>query len=150
MPVVQIADRDKVRFPGFDGVLLAYHQLRELVDDPRYADWRAALAEVQGIYLITDSTKTEQYVGKADGAERILGRLTTYARGGHGGNVALHELAHDSAAGEATKTKTDHARHFVFSLLRVFRPSTPSSEVNVAESHYKAALMTRKFGLNRN
>ncbi len=46
--------------------------------------------------------------------------------------------------------KTDHARHFVFSLLRVFGPSTPSSEVNSAESHYKAALMTRQFGLNRN
>lgn len=47
-------------------------------------------------------------------------------------------------------TKTGHARHFVFSLLRVFGPSTPLSEVNSAESHYKEALMTRKFGLNRN
>jgi hypothetical protein len=69
MPVVEIAGRDKVPFPGFDGVLLTYHQLRELVEDSRYADWRAALAEVQGIYLITDSTNGKQYVGKADGAD---------------------------------------------------------------------------------
>ncbi|WP_235509918.1 GIY-YIG nuclease family protein [Arthrobacter sp. Soil761] len=150
MPVLEIADRDKVHFPGFDGVLLTYHQLRDMVDDPRYADWRIALSEVQGIYLITDSTNGKQYVGKADGAERILGRWTAYARDGHGGNVALRELAHQSAAGEMTRMKTDHARHFVFSLLRVFGPSTPSSEVNSAESHYKAALMTRQFGLNRN
>lgn len=150
MPVLEIADRDKVHFPGFDGVLLTYHQLRDMVEDPRYADWRAALSEVQGIYLITDSTNGKQYVGKADGAERILGRWTAYARDGHGGNVALRELAHHSAVGEGMETKTDHARHFVFSLLRVFGPSTPSSEVNSAESHYKAALMTRKFGLNRN
>lgn len=150
MPVLEIADRDKVQFPGFDGVLLSYHQLRDMVEDPRYADWRAALSEVQGIYLITDSTNGKQYVGKADGAERILGRWTAYARDGHGGNVALRELAHQSAAGERTGMKTDHARHFVFSLLRVFGPSTPSSEVNLAESHYKAALMTRTFGLNRN
>ena len=46
--------------------------------------------------------------------------------------------------------KTDHARHFVFSILRVFGPSTSSSEVDAAESHYKRALMTREFGLNRN
>ncbi|QXQ11297.1 GIY-YIG nuclease family protein [Paeniglutamicibacter sp. Y32M11] len=146
MPVLEIADRDKVPFPGFDGVLLPYHQLRDIVDGPRYADWRAALSEVQGIYLITDSSNGKQYVGKADGTERILGRWTVYARDGHGGNVALRELAHHSAAG----TKTDHARHFVFSLLRVFGPSTPSSEVDAAEAHYKEALMTRSFGLNRN
>ncbi|MFI8412115.1 GIY-YIG nuclease family protein [Paeniglutamicibacter gangotriensis] len=150
MPVLEIADRDKVHFPGFDGVLLPYHQLRAMVEEPRYADWRAALSEVQGIYLITDSSNGKQYVGKADGAERILGRWAVYARDGHGGNVALRELAHHSAAGQAAKTKTDHARHFVFSILRVFGPSTPSSEVNAAESHYKEALMTRIFGLNRN
>jgi hypothetical protein len=150
MPVLEIADRDKVHFPGFDGVLLTYHQLCDMVEDPRYADWRGALSEVQGIYLITDSTNGKQYVGKADGAERILGRWTAYARDGHGGNVALRELARASATREVTRTKTDHARHFVFSLLRVFGPSTPSSEVNSAESHYKAALMTREFGLNRN
>lgn len=152
MPVLEIADRDKVPFPGFDGVLLPYHQLREMVESPRYTDWQAALSEVQGIYLITDSSNGKQYVGKADGAERILGRWITYARDGHGGNVALRELAFQSTAGEgkAAAAKTDHARHFVFSLLRVFGPSTPSSEVNAAESHYKAALMTRTFGLNRN
>lgn len=149
MQVVEIADRDKVPFPGFDGVLLSHPQLQDMVDDPRYGDWRAALSEVQGIYLITDSSNGQQYVGKADGAERILGRWTSYARDGHGGNVALRELAYASV-GEAKSVKTDHARHFVFSLLRVFGPSTPSSEVNAAESHYKAALMTRKFGLNRN
>lgn len=148
LPVLEIADRDKVPFPGFDGVLLTYHQLCEMIDDHRYVDWRAALKEVQGIYLITDSTNGKQYVGKADGAERILARWTSYARDGHGGNVALRELAYDSTAGEITKT--GHARNFVFSLLRVFGPSTPSSEVDRAESHYKEALMTRRFGLNRN
>lgn len=150
MPVLEIADRDKVPFPGFDGVRLTYHELCDMVEDRRYGDWHAALTEVQGIYLITDSNNGKQYVGKADGSERILGRWRAYANDGHGGNVALRELAHHSAAGETARTKTSHARHFVFSLLRVFGPSTPSSEVNSAESHYKAALMTREFGLNRN
>jgi hypothetical protein len=41
---------------------------------------------VQGIYLITDSSNGKQYVGKADGTERILGRWKNYASDGHGGN----------------------------------------------------------------
>ncbi|WP_253879275.1 GIY-YIG nuclease family protein [Mycobacterium colombiense] len=148
---MEIADRDKVAFPGFDRVLLTHHELGEMISDPRYADWRVALAEVQGIYLITDSSNGKQYVGKADGAERILQRWMSYARDGHGGNLALRELAFTSVGScEGVRVKTDHARHFVFSILRVFGPSTSSSEVDAAESHYKRALMTREFGLNRN
>lgn len=67
-----------------------------------------------------------QYVGKADGGERILGRWMQYARDGHGGNVALPHLA--AAAGvRAGAARTDQARHFVFSILRVFGPSTSST-----------------------
>lgn len=150
LPVLEIADRDKVPFPGFDRVLLSYHELGEMIADHRYADWRVALSEVQGIYLITDTTNGKQYVGKADGAERILGRWMSYARDGHGGNVALRDLAFASVGDEDAKVRTDHARHFVFSILRVFGPSTSSTEVDAAESHYKRALMTREFGLNRN
>jgi hypothetical protein len=150
LPVLEIADRDKVAFPGFDHVALTYHQLQEMVSDQRYAEWRTALSEVQGIYLITDSSNGKQYVGKADGAERILGRWTSYARDGHGGNKALRELAVASAADGTSATRPNHARHFVFSILRVFGPSASSSEVDAAESHYKRALMTREFGLNRN
>lgn len=148
MPVLEIADRDQVPFPGFDQVLLTFHDLGEMVSDHRYADWQVALAQVQGIYLITDSSNGKQYVGKADGAERILQRWKSYAQDGHGGNHALKELAKISIG--AGGGKTDHARHFRFSILRVFGPSTSPSEVDDAESHYKRALMTREFGLNRN
>lgn len=150
LPVLEIADRDKVPFPGFDRVLLTFHELAEMIADHRYADWRVALSEVQGIYLITDTTNGKQYIGKADGAERILGRWMSYARDGHGGNVALRDLAFASVGDDGAKVRTDHARHFVFSILRVFGPSTSSTEVDAAESHYKRALMTREFGLNRN
>lgn len=149
LSVLEIADRDVVPFPGFDRVRLTHHELREMVDDHRYAEWRAALREVQGIYLITDASNGKQYVGKADGGERLLGRWSSYARNGHGGNVSLRELAYTSV-GDGRRAKTDHARHFVFSILRVFGPSTSASEVNAAESHYKDALMTRRFGLNKN
>ena len=146
LQVLEIADRDKVPFPGFDRVLLRHHELIEMVSDHRYEGWRQALAEVQGIYLITDTSTGQHYVGKADGSERILGRWRAYATDGHGGNVALRDLA-DLSRGSL---EGQHARHFQFSILRVFGPSTSSSEVDAAESHYKRALMTREFGLNRN
>ena len=139
--VVEIADPTAVPFPGFDHVVLTYRELQDVVDDSRYASWRTALGAVQGIYLITDTRSGHVYVGKADGAERILGRWTAYARDGHGGNVALRELARLDPANPS---------HFQFSILRVFGPSVPKAEVDLAESHFKRALLSVRYGLNRN
>jgi hypothetical protein len=140
-PVVEIADPEVVAFPGYERVLLDYDELRLAVADSRYAAWQTALGSVQGIYLIADTSTGHLYVGKADGRERVLGRWSQYARDGHGGNLALRELAGLDAA---------HARHFQFSLLRVFSPSVLASEVDEAEAHFKRAVLSRQFGLNRN
>jgi len=141
-PVIEIADPEVKRFPGYDNVLLPYSELQTVVEDSRYASWRTALGAVQGIYLITDTSTGKHYVGKADGAERLLGRWTAYARNGHGGNVALQQLSGLDAR---------HSRHFLFSILRVFGPSAATSEVDAAEGHFKQALLTRNgFGLNLN
>lgn len=140
-PVVEIADPAAVPFPGFDRLLITYGELQDVVKESRYGAWRTALESVQGIYLITDTSSGRLYVGKADGSERILGRWASYARDGHGGNIALRGLcARDST----------HARHFQFSLLRVFGPGVPPAAVDEAEDHYKRALVTREHGLNRN
>jgi len=141
MPVVEIADPARVPFPGFDNVLIGHDELLAIAEDSRYAEWRTALAAVQGVYLVADTSSGELYVGKADGAERLLGRWSAYARDGHGGNVALRELA---------EVDVTHRRHFVFSILRVFGPTAPTAEVDAAEAHYKRALLTRQYGLNRN
>jgi len=140
-PVVEIADPQNVEFPGFNRLVLTRADLRTALEDSRYGAWRTALGSVQGVYLIADSSTGKQYVGKADGGERILGRWSAYARDGHGGNIELRALAQGDP---------DHARHFVFSLFRVFGPDTPPAEVDAAEAHFKRALLTRQFGLNRN
>lgn len=140
-PVIEIADPEAVPFPGFDRVLVTHGELRDVIEDSRYAAWRTALGSVQGVYLIADTSTGQLYVGKADGGERVLGRWSQYARDGHGGNIALRQLAGLDAT---------HARHFQFSILRVFGPSVPTAEVDEAESHFKRALLTREHGLNRN
>lgn len=134
-PVVGIADAEPVPFPGFDRLILSYVQLQAVMREHRYASWLTALSSVVGIYLITDTKDGRQYVGKADGAESIRQRWSAYATNGHGGNVELRGL--DPAS-------------FQFSLLRVFDPSTPTRDIDAAESHFKDALGTRRHGLNRN
>jgi hypothetical protein len=141
MTVVEISDPASVPFPGFDSLLVSYNELQAVISDDRYGQWRTALSSVQGIYLIADTSTGKLYVGKADGAERFLGRWSEYARNGHGGNVALRELAAADAR---------HRHHFQFSILQVFSPSAPAAQVDAAEAHFKRALFTRQFGMNLN
>jgi hypothetical protein len=134
-PVMEIADAEPVRFPGFDALTLDYPQLQAVIREHRYAAWRTALSSVIGVYLITDTRDGRHYVGKADGAEHILQRWAAYATNGHGGNVELRNV--DPAS-------------FRLSVLRVFDPATPTREIDAAESHFKHALDSRRHGLNRN
>jgi hypothetical protein len=141
-PVVEIADPVEVPFPGFDHFAIPHSELRDVVEDRRYSQWRTALRAVQGIYLIADTSTGKLYVGKADGSAGILGRWTAYATNGHGGNAGLKELA---------AVDLTHRQHFVYSILRVFGPNATTTEVNEAEEHYKRALLSRKpHGLNFN
>lgn len=133
-PVLEIADAQPPRFPGFDKLIVSYERLQAVVKQPRYAAWQTALSSIVGIYLITDTRDGRHYVGKADGTENILQRWRTYATNGHGGNVALRERDPST---------------FQYSLLRVFDPSTPLRDVNAAESHFKRALDSITHGLNR-
>lgn len=134
-PVVGIADAEPIPFPGFDRLVLNYPQLQAVMREHRYASWRTALSSVFGIYLVTDTRDGRHYVGKADGEESIRQRWHAYATNGHGGNVELRNLDPSS---------------FRYSLLRVFDPSTPTRDIDVAESHFKDALDSRRHGLNRN
>ncbi len=106
-----------------------------MIREHRCAAWRTALSSVIGTYLITDTRDGRHYVGKADGGETALQRWAAYATNGHGGNVELRNL-----------TPTT----FRLSVLRVFDPSTPTQEIDAAESHHKHALDSRRHGLNRN
>jgi len=134
-PVMEIADAEPAPFPGFDRLVIGYAQLQSVMRDHRYVSWRTALASVVGIYLITDTLNGRHYIGKADGAESIRQRWSSYAANGHGGNVELRSVDPNG---------------FRFSLLRVFDPATPPRSINEAESHFKFALNTRQHGFNRN
>jgi len=134
-PVVELADIQKPRFPGFDAIILDFSKLQSVVTDRLYDKWQTALASVKGIYLITDITDGRHYIGKADGSENVLQRWRSYAATGNGGNIEL---------------RGRDPENFQFSILRVFDPATPIQVINEAESHFKTALASRDHGMNRN
>jgi hypothetical protein len=56
-------------FPGFNGIRLSFEMLASIIrqDNP---SWRAALANIAGVYVIVDREIGKQYVGSAYGGPR--------------------------------------------------------------------------------
>lgn len=131
----------QIPFSGFDCVLITHAELRDVIEDSRYAAWWTALATVQGVYLIAD-TGSGSYMSArltAVSASSAPGRPTP----------ATATAATSRFANSPASIQLMHATCSV-SILRVFGPSVPTAEVDEAESHYKRALSTRLYGLNRN
>jgi len=126
-------------FPGYKAVDLSMAELRILVQQ-NIESWRSALAAVKGIYLISDK-EGGLYVGKADGADGIWGRWCTYARTGHGHNIALKkEFAIEAPPGRQNDLR--------FSILEI--ADLNASDIDQREAHWKRILLSRTHGYNRN
>ena len=86
--------------------------------------------------MLVNKETGQQYVGSAKGEESLWGRLSEYARTGHGGNV---ELMHRKDA------------RYQVGLLQVVDLSLPDHSIEEIEGWWKQKLMTRgEHGLNRN
>jgi hypothetical protein len=130
-------------FPGFEGIELSFSELEVLVKIDRL-DWKTALCNVKGIYLITDTNTGKRYVGSAYGVEGIWSRWTSYIENGHGGNVELKVLANDPDLNYWLK-------FFRIALLEHRSVQTSDETIISRESYWKRVLLTRgDGGLNRN
>ncbi|WP_170401490.1 GIY-YIG nuclease family protein [Ruegeria arenilitoris] len=130
-------------FPGFDNIDLSHDELRTVVRNNR-EDWRAALENVKGIYLITDTHSGRRYVGSAYGDQGIWSRWRAYIDTGHGGNVELRALVR--------REGMEYCReHFRFALLEYRSERTPDDTIIARETFWKQILLTRgEQGYNRN
>lgn len=63
---------EPIKFSGFENVHLPFKTLKSMIDGVRYADYRAALSGVKGIYCITDTRNGKLYIGSASGKDGIL------------------------------------------------------------------------------
>ncbi|GAB3557724.1 hypothetical protein GCM10027405_03010 [Arthrobacter alkaliphilus] len=71
LPVLEIADRDKVPFPGFDGVLLRYDQLRDRIGPSRKTP-------------CTSRAHSSTHAGGSLRNKKALARCTAWRRSPHG------------------------------------------------------------------
>lgn len=131
-------------FPGYEDVDLSFSELEALARNDR-PDWKAALENVKGVYLITDAEAGKRYVGAAYGDQGVWSRWRAYIESGHGGNAGLRAWL-DAQGG------MDYCRaHFRFTLLERRAFPTPDELVLEREAFWKDILLTRgEQGLNRN
>lgn len=128
-------------FPGFKHVDLSFEDLCVVVRQ-NHDSWRAGLSSVAGIYLITDTTTNQLYVGAAPGQGGFWTRWPCYAASGHGDNVEIKKLL--------AEVGMERAKAFRFSILEICDVQAGPDEVLARESHWKRILRTRQSGLNAN
>lgn len=130
-------------FPGFNDIDLSFEELTTLILNDR-ADWRAALGNVKGIYLITDCKTGRRYVGSAYGDQGIWSRWRSYVDTGHGGNVELRKIIGENGPNYFRS-------NFRIALLEHLTARTSDETVISRENFWKSILLTRgSQGLNRN
>ena len=125
-----------IAFPGYQDVVLNYHDLKSIFSNPRaHKDWKAALEANAGIYRIVDMSSGEIYIGSAYGSEGLWGRWLNYAKNGHGGNKLL---------------KPRDPNNFQWSVVRTVSRSMSERDVIKIEALEKLKHGSRVHGLNDN
>lgn len=131
-------------FPGYENICMDFKKLKIIFEHDRL-DWKSALSNTKGIYVISDKSTGKKYVGKADGESGIWSRWSAYLFGGSGGNIELVKLIEQ-------KGMEYVQQNFQLTLIEAFSWKTPDSLINKRESFWKKALLTSRdqFGYNAN
>ena len=130
-------------FPGYDNIDITFPELEAVIHKER-PDWKLALENMKGVYMITDIKSGKRYVGSAYGDLGIWSRWQNYVDCGHGGNRELIKLLSSEGEGYARL-------NFKFTLLENHLAKVHDETVIHRESYWKEVLLTKgKFGLNLN
>jgi hypothetical protein len=117
-------------FPGYDVLNVPFSALESVVSMQK-ADWKAALENTKGVYLVTDTRAGKHYVGSAYGSTGMWTRWSCYTTTGHGFNDELTAVIREHGI--------EYARaHFRFAILEVCSMKSEDSHVVAREQHWKA------------
>ena len=131
---------DDDNFPGYENVDISWEDLKRVIEKK---DWKTALENQKGVYLITDKEAGKFYVGSASGEDMILGRWKNYIDNGHGGNAGLIKLKEEKGFDYIKK-------NFKYSILDIHKSKTDDKVIIERESKWKEMLLSKKFGYNEN
>ncbi len=123
-------------FPGYENINISWEELTQIL---KKENWKTALENQKGVYLITDISNGKNYVGSAYGENMILGRWQAYAKNGHGGNVELRDLDFEYIK-----------KNFRYSILDIYKSKTDDQVILDREAWWKDVLKSREFGYNKN
>ena len=130
-------------FPGYENIDITFPELEAVIRKNR-PDWKLALENMKGVYMITDMKTGKRYIGSACGDWGIWSRWQNYIEYGHGGNKELIKLLGSESDGYARL-------NLKFTLLENFLAKVEDNAVIRRESYWKEVLLTRgQFGLNLN
>jgi hypothetical protein len=129
-------------FCGYENVEHGFLQLESIIRQNR-PDWKSALENVKGVYLIVDKKNGKKYVGSAYGIDGLWSRWTCYIDTGHGWNDQLKTLI--------AVEGIEYARaNFQFSILEFRSMLTDDQKIIDREQYWKRALLSNEFGYNGN
>lgn len=129
-------------FCGYENVEHSFSQLEAIIKRHK-PDWKAALENVKGVYLIVDKSNGKMYIGSAYGDSGIWSRWACYIGTGHGQNDELTTLIHANGMAYARE-------NFQFSILEFRSMRTDDQAIIEREQYWKRALQTNAFGYNKN
>lgn len=130
-------------FCGYENINHDFHKLETIFKNGKQ-DWKAALENIRGVYLITDKSNGKRYVGSAYGDSGIWARWASYVGTGHGWNDELTKLIKVEGL--------EYAReHFKIALLEYRSMKTDDNTIIERENYWKEVFMSRgQFGYNKN
>lgn len=129
-------------FCGYENIEHSFSVLESIFVQKKQ-DWKSALENVKGVYLIVDKSNGKKYVGSAYGESGIWSRWACYIGTGHGWNDELTKII--KAEG------VDYARkNFQLSILEYRSMKTDDKIIIDREQYWKRALLSSTFGYNLN
>jgi hypothetical protein len=134
---------DGEAFCGYENIDHSFSVLEPIFRSSK-PDWKAALENIKGVYLITDLKNGKRYVGSAYGGNGMWSRWNCYISTGHGWNDELTKLIE--------KEGIEYSRnHFKITLLEYRPMKVDDQSIIEREAYWKNVLLTRgEYGYNKN